>query len=191
MSILVFNLDFGGAVLDIKILVRKGVPETLELLTKAEKNSVVGDELREKTEISGDRLKILVAEGVLERSEEKVLARAVPMKRRIATYNIADKGKRLVEICENLSEEEAKDFLRVSSRQLDMLRFFLKEGPKRAREISDTKPDVLLRMVKRVLLNKKVEDVEEKRNVYRLKRTYTLTEKGRKISKALQTIRPL
>lgn len=177
--------------MDIKILVRKGVPDALELLGKAKENSALSDELKEKTEITTDRLKLLVDESVLERSEEKVLVRTVPIKRRIATYNIADKGKRLLEICENLSDEEVKNFLKVSSQQLDVLRFFLKEGPKRSREIPDTTPDVLLRMAKREFLEKKVEDVEDKRDVYGFKHTYTLTEKGRTISKALQTIRSL
>ena len=42
--------------------------------------------MREKTEITTDRLKLLVDEGVLERSEEKALVRTVPIKKRIATY---------------------------------------------------------------------------------------------------------
>jgi len=55
----------------------------------------------------------------LERSEERVLVRTIPIRRRIATYNISDKGKRLLEICEDLSEEETEEFLKVSKNQLD------------------------------------------------------------------------
>jgi len=90
--------------LDIKILARKGVAEVLEVLGEAEGNSALSSELREKTGITHKKLKILVDEGVLDRSEERVLVRTVPIRRRIATYNISDKGKRLLEICEGLSE---------------------------------------------------------------------------------------
>ena len=177
--------------MNIKILVRKGVSEALELLAEAEKNSALADELREKTGISRKKLALLADEGLLEKSDETVLVRTAPIKRRIATYSLSDKGKRLLEICENISDEEAKDFLRVPPHQLDVLRFLSKEGPKRARDILDTPSDKLQRIVKKGVLDKKVEEVEETRQVFRLKRTYTLTGKGTKICKALQTIKSL
>ena len=88
--------------MDIKFLARKGVSEALTLLGEDEDNSVLGRELKEKTGITSNKLKILVDEGVLERSDERVLVRTIPIRRRISTYNISDKGKRLLEICESI-----------------------------------------------------------------------------------------
>ena len=60
--------------------------------------------------------------------KEKVLVRGH------VAYSLSDKGKRLLEISENLSDEEAKAFLVISPRQLDILRAISKEGPKRPRD---------------------------------------------------------
>jgi len=43
-----------------------------------------------------------------------------------------------------------------------------------------------LRLVKRGFLQKDVKEVEDKQKVYRLKQTYTLTDKGKKLYEALQ-----
>jgi len=174
--------------LNIGILARKGVAEVLEVLGEAEGNSALGGELREKTGIHKRNLSLLVDEGVLERSEERVLVRIIPIRRRIATYSITDKGKRLLEICEGLSEEEAKDFLRVSKNQLDVLRIFLKEGPKRSRDLPETPSDFLNRLVNRGFLEKEVKEFEDKHEVYRWKHTYVLTDKGKRLYEAVKTI---
>jgi len=174
--------------LDIKFLARKGVSEALTLLGEAEDNSVLGSELKEKAGITSDKLKVLVDEGVLERSDERVLVRTIPVRRRISTYSISDKGKRLLEICETLTGDEAKDFLKVSQQQLEVLRVFLKEGPKRSRELPETPSDFLMRLTNRGFLDKEVREEEDKHDVYRLKRTYTLTDKGRKLYEAYRTI---
>jgi len=174
--------------LNIKILARKGVAEVLEFLGESEENSAVGSNLRDKTRISKSNLALLVDEGVLEKSEERVLVRTIPIRRRIATYSITDKGKRLLEICQGLSEEEAKNFLKVSKNQLNVLRIFLKEGPKRARDLPETPGDFLMRLAKRGFLQKEVKEIEDKQDVYRRKRTYSLTDKGKKLYEAIKTI---
>jgi len=178
----------GSFNLDIKILAKKGVSEVLEILGEAEGNSALGNELREKAGIHKRNLSLLVDEGVLERSEERVLVRTIPIMRRIATFSITDKGKRLLEICENLTEEEAEDFLKVSKNQLDVLRIFLKEGPKRSRDLPEAPTDFLNRMVNRGFLDKDVKEFEDKQEIYRNKRTYMLTDKGKKIYEAYKTI---
>jgi len=122
--------------LNIKVLARKGISEVLEFLG-TEGSSVLGEELRDKTGITHKNLKVLVDRGVLEKGEERVLVRTIPIRRRISTYSISDKGRRILEICENLTEDEAKEFLRVSQRQLSVLRKILNEGPKRARDFPE------------------------------------------------------
>jgi len=174
--------------LNIKILARKGVAEVLEILGESEENSAIGSDLRDKTRISKINLALLVDEGVLEKSEERVLVRTIPIRRKIATYSITDKGKRLLEICQGLSEDEAKDFLKVSKNQLDVLGRFLKEGPKRVRDLPETPTDFLYRLVNRGFLEKEVKGMEDKQEVYRNKRTYTLTDKGKKLYEAVKTI---
>jgi len=174
--------------LDIRILARKDVAEALEYLGESEGNSVSGSELREKTGIHKRNLSLLMDEGVLERSEERVLVRTIPIRRRIATYNISDKGKRLLEICEDLSEEETEEFLKVSKNQLDVLRIFLKEGPKRSRDLPEITSDFLYRLVNRGFLEKDIKEIEDKQEIYRKKRTYTLTDKGKKLYEAIKVI---
>jgi len=46
----------------------------------------------------------------------------------------------------------------------------------------------LMRMVNRGFLDKDVKEFEEKQEVYRLKRTYTLTDKGKRLYEAYKTI---
>jgi len=160
----------------------------LEFLGESEGNSAVGSDLREKTGISKGNLALLVDEGVLEKSQERVLVKTIPIKRRIATYSITDKGKRLLEICQGLSEDEAEEFLKVSKKQLDVLRIFLKEGPKRSRDLSETPTDFLARLANRGFLQKEVKETEDKQDVYRLKRTYSLTDKGKRLYEAIKII---
>jgi len=174
--------------LNVRILARKGVAEVLEFLGESEGNSALGGELREKAGISKSNLALLVDEGILDRSEERVLVRTIPIRRRIATFSISDKGERLLEICEGLSEEEAKDFLRVSKNQLDVLRIFLKEGRKRSRDLPEAPTDFLNRLVNRGFLEKEVKETEDKHEVYRRKRTYILTDKGKKLYEAIKII---
>jgi len=174
--------------LNIKVLARKGVAEALEFLGESEGNSAIGSDLREKTKISKNNLSLLVDEGVLYRSEERVLVRTIPIRRRISTYSITNKGKRLLEICQGLSEEEAKDFLKVSKNQLNVLRIFLKEEPKRSRDLPETPGDFLMRLANRGFLQKEVKEIEDKQDVYRRKRTYVLTDKGKKLYEAIKII---
>jgi len=80
------------------------------------------------------------------------------LKRRIV-YRLTDKGRRLLEICESLSDEEAKDFLGLSSRQLDMLRM-LKAGSKRAVDFPYDTRYSLKKMVERGFLIRTVEGID-------------------------------
>ena len=68
----------------------------------------------------------------LEIPEIEILREGEPIRGtlREGVYSITDKGKRLLEISQDLSDEEANEFLRVSSPQLEILRTLLKEGPK-------------------------------------------------------------
>jgi len=75
-------------------------------------------------------------------------------------YTLTDKGKRLLEICENLSNEEAKKFLGVSPRQLDVLRTIWREGSKRVRGFPFYARYAVKRMVEKGFLAKTVEGVD-------------------------------
>ena len=80
------------------------------------------------------------------------------LKRRVI-YRLSDKGRRILEICEDLSEEEAKELLDPSPFQLDILRR-LKDGSKRAADFPYSARYSLERMVERGLLTRTVEGVD-------------------------------
>jgi len=50
--------------------------------------------------ITRKRLAVLADEGLLEKSEEKVVVSKVPIKRKRTTYSISDKANRLLKVCE-------------------------------------------------------------------------------------------
>ena len=67
--------------------------------------------------------------------------------RRRVIYRLSDRGRRALEICEDLSDDEAKDLLGLSSRQLDMLRRILKDGSKRAADFPyDAKHNLITKL---------------------------------------------
>ena len=77
-------------------------------------------------------------------------------------YSLSDKGKRLLEISENLSDDEAKAFLVISPRQLDTLRAILKEGSKGPRDFPYDARYAIKKMVERGFLERHIcFDVEE------------------------------
>jgi len=79
--------------------------------------------------------------------------------RRRVIYRLSDRGRRALEICEGLSDEEAKDLLGISSRQLDMLRR-LKDGSKRAVDFPYYVRRNLKRLIERGFLVRTVEGVD-------------------------------
>mgnify|MGYP000058804636 CR=1 FL=1 len=70
-------------------------------------------------------------------------------------YRLSDKGRRILESCEGLSDGEAESFLGLSPRQLDVLRR-LKNGPKRVVDFPYDAKYNLKRMVERGLIIKTV-----------------------------------
>jgi len=90
------------------------------------------------------------------RGERRILIR------RRVVYRLSDKGRRILKICEGLSEEEAKDLLDLSSRQLDMLRRILKDGSKRAMDFPYNAKYDLKRLVEREFLTRTVEGIDAK-----------------------------
>lgn len=91
----------------------------------------------------------------------------VPIKYKRRTYRMSDQGRRLLELSESLSDEEAKHFLRVARRQLDVLRTIFKQGPKRRPDFPYDARYCLKRMVDRGFLNEIVRgvDIEELRRM--------------------------
>jgi len=69
-----------------------------------------------------------------------------------------------------------------------VLRIFLKEGPKRSRDLPETPADFLTRLANRGFLQKEVKETEDKQDVYKVKRTYSLTDKGKKLYEAIKII---
>ena len=82
----------------------------------------------------------------------------VPIGKRV-TYALTNKGERLLEICEDISQEEAEEFLRVPPRPLEVLRTIRKEGPKRACDFHPNAYYHLQRMVDRGFLDRVVKRV--------------------------------
>lgn len=104
--------------------------------------------------------------------------------RRRVVYRLSDKGRRALEICEGLSEEEAKDLLDLSPRQLDMLRSILKDGSKCAADFQYNARYSLKKMVERGFLIRKVEGVDA--DVIRRMRDEGLT--NREIAEKLESL---
>jgi len=67
---------------------------------------------------------------------------------------------RALEICEDLSDDEAKDLLGLSSRQLNMLRRILKDGSKRASDFPYDAKHNLKRLVERGFLIRTIEGID-------------------------------
>jgi len=174
----VFGLEF-------KVLVRKGVLEVLGLLSGSE-GGVTAKELREKTPVSTDTLRLLRENGLVEFTAKQVVVREVPVKLKRASCWLSDKGKRMLEL---YSEVDA-DLLRVTPKQLECLKL-LEKGKKYLSEILDEFKPTLQGLVKRGLVEKRVAEEETKRKVYGKRLVYTITDKGAKAYEALKTIESL
>jgi len=98
--------------LEFKVLVRKGVLEVLGLLSGSSDEGVTARELREKTPVSLESLRLLRDNGLVEFTAKQVVVREVPVKLKRASCWLSDKGKRMLELC---SEVDA-DLLRVTPR---------------------------------------------------------------------------
>jgi len=175
MFVKVFGLDF-------KVLVRKGVLEVLDLLSGNDEG-VTARELREKTPVSTESLRLLRDNGLVEFTAKQVVVREVPVKLRRASCWLSDKGKRLLELC---GEVDA-DLLRVTPKQLECLKLLEKEKKYLSEILEEFKP-TLQNLVKRGLVEKRVAEEETKRKVYGKRLVYTITEKGLKAYEALKVI---
>lgn len=144
-------------------------------------------ELREKAGVNKYTLRInllfLRDKGLVELATKKVAVREVPTKRRMASFWLSEKGRKVLE----LSGSVDADFLRVTSKQLECLRL-LEGGKKRLAEIPEGFYLTLRKLVKRELVKKGVEEVETKCKVYEKRLVYTITEREGKALKAIQTI---
>jgi len=171
--------------LEFKVLVRKGVLEVLDLLSSSDEG-VTARELREKTPVSTDTLRLLRDNGLVEFTAKQVVVREVSVKLKRASCWLSDKGKRLLELC----DEVDADLLRVTPKQLECLKLLEKEK----KYLSDLPEDLKARLqnlVKRGLVEKRVAEEEAKRKVYGKRLVYTITEKGAKAYEALKTIKAL
>jgi len=171
--------------LEFKVLVRKGVLEVLDLLSGSDEG-VTARELREKTPVSVESLRLLKEYGLVEFTAKQVVVREVPVKLRRASCWLSDKGKRMLELC---GEVDA-DLLRITPKQLECLKL-LEKGKKYLSEISEEFKPTLQNLVKRGLVEKHVAEEETKRKVYGKRLVYTITEKGAEAHKALKTIASL
>jgi len=174
----VFGLEF-------KVLVRKGVLEVLDLLSGSDEG-VTARELREKTPVSVESLRLLRDNGLVEFTAKQVVVREVSVKLKRASCWLSDKGKRLLELC---SEVDA-DLLRVTPKQLECLKM-LEGGKKRLSEIPEGLKATLQSLVKRGLVEKQAAEEEVKHKVYGKRLVYTITEKGAKAYRALKAIESL
>jgi len=177
--------------LDIKILSRKGVFESLELLANSEANTMSASDLRRKTGISNKVLRLFEEQGILKKNVEKIVVREIPINRKLRVYSLTEKGKKLIKLYESLTEDEAKEYLKFTSRQLMWMRFLHKEGEKRSRDIPNCALDGLKRLVKRGFISHKIKNVTETRKIYRMNKFYRLTEKGKKVYEAYKAIASL
>jgi len=176
--------------LDLKILVRNGVFEVLDLLS-GRGEGVTVKELREKVPISKSTLQVLRKSGLVELSYERVVVREVPVKLKRASYWLSEKGMRMIELFESLSEVRSTDLLRITSKQLECLKLLLKGEKKYMTEIPKGLRPTLQSLVQRGLAEKYTTEEEEKRKVRRKRLVYRITEKGVKARKLLKTIKSL
>lgn len=174
--------------MDIRILSRQGVPDVLDILSKGGEKPVTTKELLEKTPVNRQILRVIRKEGLVEVSEERVLLRTVPVKIRHASYRLTEKGRKMLELCTTLSEEDT-ELLRITPAQIKAITS-LKGGEwKRMRDLPEEARNAVQNIVKRGLVEKRVSEEEENREVYGVKRLYTITEKGLKVDKAYKTIK--
>jgi len=171
--------------LEFKVLVRKGVLEVLDLLSGSE-DGVTARELKEKTPVSTDTLRLLRDNGLVEFTAKQVVVREVSVKLKRASCWLSDKGKQLLELC---SEVDA-DLLRVTPKQLECLKM-LEEGKKHLSDVPEGLKPTLQNLVKRGLVEKRVAEEEAKRKVYGKRLVYTITEKGAKAHEVLKVIEAL
>jgi len=171
--------------LEFKVLVRKGVLEVLDLLSSSDEG-VTARELREKTPVSTDTLRLLRDNGLVEFTAKQVVVREVSVKLKKASCWLSDKGKQMLKL---LGEVDT-DLLRITPKQLECLKL-LEKGKKHLSEISEEFKPTLQNLVKRGLVEKHVAEEETKRKVYGKRLVYTITEKGAKAYEALKTIESL
>jgi len=171
--------------LEFKVLVRKGVLEVLDMLSSSDEG-VTARELREKTPVSVESLRLLRDNGLVEFTAKQVVVREVPVKLRRASCWLSDKGKRMLELC----GEVDTDLLRITPKQLECLKM-LEKGKKFLSDLPEDLKPRLQNLVKRGLVEKHVAEEETKRKVYGKRLVYTITEKGAKVYEALKTIESL
>jgi len=171
--------------LEFKVLVRKGVLEVLELLSDSGEG-VTARELREKTPVNVESLRLLRENGLVDFTAKQVVVREVSVKVKRASCRLSDKGKRMLE----LSGEVDADLLRITPKQLECLKL-LEDGKKLLSDIPEGLKPTLQGLVKRGLVEKRVAEEETKRKVYGKRLVYTITEKGAKAYEALKTIETL
>jgi DNA-binding HxlR family transcriptional regulator len=179
-----------GVCLDLRILVRKGVPEVLDFLSDSSEG-VPFVELREKAHVNKHTLRnallLLRDNGLVELATRDVVVREVPVKLRRASYWLSDKGKRLVEVCDVVGVE----LLKVSPKQLECLRLFEGEKKKHISDFPEGFKPTVYDLIKRGFVEKSLGEEETKRKVYGKRLVCTITEKGLKAHKALKTIESL
>jgi len=171
--------------LEFKVLVRKGVLEVLDLLSGSSEG-VTARELREKTPVSTDTLRLLRDNGLVEFTAKQVVVREVSVKLKKASCWLSDKGKQMLKL---LGEVDT-DLLRITPKQLECLKL-LEKGKKYLSEVSEEFKPTIQNLVKRGLVEKRVAEEETKRKVYGKRLVYTITEKGLKAYEALKTIKSL
>jgi hypothetical protein len=124
--------------------------------------------------------------GLVELATKEVAVREVPTKRKMAFLWLSEKGKKVLE----LSGSVDADLLRVTPKQLECLKL-LEDGKKRVSEIPEDFHLTLQNLVKRELVEKRMEEVEATHKVYGKRLVCTITERGAKAHKILKAIQAL
>ena len=173
--------------MDVQILTRRGVPEVLATLS--EKKPATSGELVEKTSISKTTLPVLREEGLVEVSV-KGFVEEVPVRGKRPTYELAQTGRRMMELHDALSETGGSDLLQITPRQLECMSP-LREGRKTFKDIPRAEYTVLNRLARKGLIDKRVAEVEETRRLRRSKPVYALTKRGERAYEACRIIESL